>query len=441
MLAWRRYRGLAAFLLLIAAVTQVQAAPLPQENQQVAPTYTIFATRQGLVGHRTANGHIIRPRDRFVALPSWRALSPKGSNQYQVRLTYKGRSVVVPVWDVGPWNTNDDYWSPNRYYSDLPVGLPMAQAAYFDGYNGGRDVFGRRIRSPNGLDIADGTFWDDLGMTRSDWVQVTFLWLGEDPGPGAATTPVATPTPTDNPAVETGATAVDNGGAGYVANEATWYTDSCGLNAGHSWTYSTSNPAQAENRATWMPTLPLAGFYEVKVYIPACGRVAATNSARYRIIHDGAVTEVTLDQAAAAGTWATLGVYHFAGSSQPQVELTDVTRDNKRAVRFDAIAWLPRSDTQPPTTAVTALVARDGGVVVQWGGSDDISGVAAYDVQVRQLPNGGWRDWVMNSTTNEAWFGPTEGKQFAFRVRARDWASNMEAWPDQADMETTSVVP
>jgi hypothetical protein len=161
-----------------------QTPPAPDaQSRAIAPTYRVFATREGLVGHRTANGHIIQPRDRFVALPSWKALSSKGGNEFQVRVTYEGRSVILPVWDVGPWNTNDDYWSPDRKYSDLPVGMPMAQAARLDGYNGGRDMFGRRIRHPNGIDIADGAFWDDLGMTDSDWVEVTFLWLGADPGP------------------------------------------------------------------------------------------------------------------------------------------------------------------------------------------------------------------------------------------------------------------
>ena len=99
----------------------------------------MFATREGLVGHRTANGHRIGPRDRFVALPYWGVLSSKGGNEFQVRVTYRGRSVVLPVWDVGPWNTHDDYWSPKRRYSDLPVGQPMAHAAYHQRYHDGRD--------------------------------------------------------------------------------------------------------------------------------------------------------------------------------------------------------------------------------------------------------------------------------------------------------------
>jgi hypothetical protein len=54
--------------------------------------------------------------------------------------------------------------------------MPMAHAAYFQGYNGGKDGWGRAIGSPGGIDIGDGTF-HDLGMTGSDWVTVTFLWV------------------------------------------------------------------------------------------------------------------------------------------------------------------------------------------------------------------------------------------------------------------------
>jgi hypothetical protein len=443
MQGWKCYRSVVVLILLAAATMPVQAAPALQTKEPIAPTYTIFATREGLVGHRTANGHIIQPRDHFVALPSWDVLAPKGSNKYQVRLTYQGRSTIAPVWDVGPWNTNDDYWSPSRRYSDLPVGLPMAQAAYYQGYNGGRDVFGRRIGLPNGIDIADGTFWDDLGMRDSDWVQVTFLWLGRDPGPdGTVEAPVTTisnTSPTiDIPALEDGAIAIDAGESGYTANQATWFTDGCGMGGNHVWTYSTTDQAKSENRSVWQPDLSV-GFYEVKAYIPACGRVAATNSARYRITHDGAVTEVTLDQAKAAGTWTSLGVYHFGGQGSPQVELNDMAGDKMRAVRFDAIAWIPRSDTTAPSTNITTISQHNNGYLVRWEGNDDISGVAAYDVQVRQLPNGGWRDWLMNTALNEAWFGPDEGKHFAFRARARDWASNQEAWLDQQALDTTSA--
>ncbi|MFV9507874.1 MAG: hypothetical protein AB4911_25270 [Oscillochloridaceae bacterium umkhey_bin13] len=438
--------GVVVLALLASSIGQVQAAPPTEEPQRVlAPTYRIFATRQGLVGRTTANGHVIRPRDRFVALPSWTALSPRGSDKFSVRITYNGRSVIAPVWDVGPWNTRDDYWNPNRRYSDLPVGLPMAAAARLNGYNGGRDERGRRILLPNGLDIGDGTFWDDLQMTKDDWVEVTFLWLGADPGPGGAV--AVTPQFTNAPAApaveaEAGALVVDAGGAGYTPVGEPWTSVGCGFGDSHQSTQSTNDPARATAAANWSPTLPAKGFYEVLAYLPNCGGTA-TSSARYRVHHDGVITEVVVDQQARSGTWASLGTYHFdpANPARPLVELSDLTNDTSRAVRFDAIVWARRSDTTPPTASILAIQPRDNGYQITWGGTDDISGIAAYDIQVRILPNGGWTDWKRETAEMTAWFGPHEGKHFAFRVRAKDWASNLQPWPEQAQLDTTQATP
>lgn len=446
----RRLISVAVLALMASVAGHVHAGPAAEEQQRIAPTYRIFATREGLVGYTTANGHVIKPRDRFVALPSWSVLSPKGTDKFRVRLTYNGRTVVAPVWDVGPWNTRDDYWSPNRRYGDLPVGKPMAEAARLDGYNGGRDERGRRILLPNGIDIADGTFWDDLGMTRDDWVEVTFLWLGSDPGPGNAVAispgqpqEAAPAGPPPKPVeVEANATAVDNGAAGYSGAGEPWFEAGCGMSGAHAWTYSTTNPAKATAAATWAPQLPSPGFYEVLAYIPECGG-AATASARYVVHHDGNVTAKLVDQQAAAGSWVSLGTFHFDGATndQPRVELSDLTGDDNRAVRYDALAWAPRQDTAPPDARVVQIQRKDNGYQVTWGGADGMSGIATYDVQVRLLPKGGWTDWKLGTSDTGAWFGPDEGKHFAFRVRGKDWAGNQEPWPEAADMETTQATP
>ena len=67
----------------------------------VPPTMRVWATREGLVGARTANGHVIESNDRFVALPSRKVLNQLGGNDYTVTIHYKGRSATVPVWDWG----------------------------------------------------------------------------------------------------------------------------------------------------------------------------------------------------------------------------------------------------------------------------------------------------------------------------------------------------
>jgi hypothetical protein len=141
----------------------------------------VYATREGLVGRHTANGHVIVGNDHFAALSSWRALSPSGKGDYSVRVCAPstGRCAYVPVWDVGPWNTRDDYWNaPRPQWKGLPIGRPEAQAAYQSGYNAGLDQFGRTVRNPAGLDLADGVVRLDLALKGSAWVNVTFLWTG-----------------------------------------------------------------------------------------------------------------------------------------------------------------------------------------------------------------------------------------------------------------------
>jgi len=155
-----------------------------ENDSALALSYRVFATREGLVGGTTANGHVIRDRDHFVALPSRRALAPRDSSDYSVKVCAPtGRCAFAPVWDVGPWNTRDDYWNagPRRQeWGDLPQGMPEAQAAHKSGYNGGKDQYDRKVANPAGIDLGDGLFWDALGLQNNAWVDVEYLWTGAE---------------------------------------------------------------------------------------------------------------------------------------------------------------------------------------------------------------------------------------------------------------------
>jgi len=166
---------------LLPAGTGVPAAREPVATTGKPRTFRVYATREGLVGHTTANGHTVTAADHFVSLPSTRSLSPRGGGTYSVRVCAiaNKRCVYEPVWDVGPWNTRDEYWAKHRGdWPDLPRGTPQAQAAYQDGYHGGKDQFGRRVANPAGIDLADGAIRDGLGYDSSAWVKVTYLWTG-----------------------------------------------------------------------------------------------------------------------------------------------------------------------------------------------------------------------------------------------------------------------
>ncbi|MEJ7698372.1 MAG: hypothetical protein WKF71_01810 [Pyrinomonadaceae bacterium] len=47
-----------------------------------------------------------------------------------------------------PGTSHDDYWNPStirEMWRDLPQGKPEARAAKLEGYNGGKDEFGRTV--------------------------------------------------------------------------------------------------------------------------------------------------------------------------------------------------------------------------------------------------------------------------------------------------------
>jgi hypothetical protein len=190
------YGGAGGVAPVVRAVrVTAQYAELSRAPRTAEPlSYQVFATREGLVGATTANGHVISERDHFVALPSRRGLSRRGQGEYSVRVcAANGRCAWAPVWDVGPWNIRDDYWNPGglrQMWADLPQGRPQAQAANRDGYNGGLDQFQRQVRNPAGIDLADGTFWDALKLRDNAWVTVTYLWNGNG---GQVTGTVDTP--------------------------------------------------------------------------------------------------------------------------------------------------------------------------------------------------------------------------------------------------------
>lgn len=69
------------------------------------------------------------------------------------------------------------------------------------------------------------------------------------------------------------------------------------------------------------------------------------------------------------------------------------------------------------------MPARSGSptIPVEWSGSDQDSGVAGYDVQVK-VDDGGWTSWLTVTTATEAVYSGELGHQYTFRVRATDRA-------------------
>ncbi len=94
-------------------------------------------------------------------------------------------------------------------------------------------------------------------------------------------------------------------------------------------------------------------------------------------------------------------------------------------------------DHTPPTATVHTLpVYSPERFWVSWEGSDDLSGVAAYDVQFRE-DSSSWQDWITHTGRTLALFTGKPGRSYGFRVRAVDYSGNAGAWP--AAQVTTTV--
>ncbi|CAM3668193.1 hypothetical protein G4177_29550 [Corallococcus sp. ZKHCc1 1396] len=280
--------------------------------QALAPlSYRVFATREGLVGGTTANGHVIRTNDRFAALPSRRGLASKGGSEYQVRVCYSktAKCTTTSVWDVGPWNTKDDYWNPSsvrEMWKNLPQGKPEAQAAYQDGYNGGLDQFGRRPANPAGIDLADGTFWLDLGMTNNDWVDVTYLWTS---GGGTPTGLVVDSNNANNDQAK-----------GYIQLSGSSWASSTNVAGYYGSSYLVSPGAAVSEPATFWFYLPTAGTKTVDAWWTAA---TDRSTAAPFIVVNAAGTQlanVKVNQQLNGARWNTLGSWSFpAGWNKVQL--------------------------------------------------------------------------------------------------------------------------
>jgi uncharacterized protein YraI len=210
-----------AFALILASVGAQRARP-PETVAEVARsnavdygggTYDVIASMfgapaDGLVGNKTASGHILRANDKLVALPActessypWLSLSAGPKNKYgpqttcaeadgrcwvQIFAVETGQCEVAPVLDLGPLFVHDNWWADTsvRAYK-LPKGHPAAEivrdggdVGFGDGYSDRGYNVKRDYSYGPAIDLAAGT-WTDLSFSISRTVanvEVTLLW-------------------------------------------------------------------------------------------------------------------------------------------------------------------------------------------------------------------------------------------------------------------------
>jgi uncharacterized repeat protein (TIGR01451 family) len=78
----------------------------------------------------------------------------------------------------------------------------------------------------------------------------------------------------------------------------------------------------------------------------------------------------------------------------------------------------------PPSVATTTFT-------VSWTGQDSWTGIAAYDVQVRDGYEGAWTGWLSGTVAPAAVWSGAHGHTWFFRARACDGAGNWGTFTDE----------
>jgi lysophospholipase L1-like esterase len=103
-------------------------------------------------------------------------------------------------------------------------------------------------------------------------------------------------------------------------------------------------------------------------------------------------------------------------------------------------SWL-YEETTPPTVWIEAAQGTCGQVTVSWNGTDDLSWVVSYDVQV-QTNYGTWTDWLLTTQdTSNIYSGGAYGDVVGFRVRGRDVVGNQSDYSAPVYAQVGDVTP
>ena len=94
-------------------------------------------------------------------------------------------------------------------------------------------------------------------------------------------------------------------------------------------------------------------------------------------------------------------------------------------------------DLTKPTSSISTLPATSpANIALAWSGSDTLSGLSTYNVQVRAGTGGAWEDVFTNTSAISTTYNGIVGMTYYFRTRAKDMVGNIEEWPPDYDTYT-----
>jgi len=141
----------------------------------------------------------------------------------------------------------------------------------------------------------------------------------------------------------------------------------------------------------------------------------------------GRTSQYSFEPAPSAWTTYTAPVTIGTGISTLYYRDTDgLTASTVQSLPFKVDPVAPVSAVSAPTFSVTQSVSRS--FAVSWSAVDALSGVAAYDVDVKAGATGAWSPLRASTAATSVIYTGHDGSTYYFRVRSTDVAGNTGAW-------------
>ncbi len=163
-----------------------------------------------------------------------------------------------------------------------------------------------------------------------------------------------------------------------------------------------------------------------------------TVATHLEVAADPDFTDLLLDE-----SWATAVLSHTHTFSQTYSNLYWRLRLDTTAGRSTSPASQFHLDLSPPQSAMTSIhwLPNRNKYVLSWAGTDDASGLAAYNIDMRTAVTSTWQPLITNTLQTSLSFTPPTTNTIWFRSQAIDAVGNIEPLHlDPGDLNTTQAI-
>lgn len=235
----------------------------------------------------------------------------------------------------------------------------------------------------------------------------------------------------------------------YTYYQGSWYWTSAYLRAYDTITYALI-PISNDNTA-WEPdwqtsdiATPVSAITPLSSLVPALFTLSWSGSD----FGGSGISSYDIQMKVGNGNWTDLLTQTTATSVQVSGTSGQVLSFRSRARDYASHLeeWPAAPDTTttidnlPPITSIQSLPAysRSDQFNLSWYGNDPGGSNMVYDVQYRLT--GVWEELLTGISSTSIAFGGTPGDTYYFRVRGRDDAQNVEAWPAGNDGDSSTTL-